>query len=78
MDAPAPPDAPARPLREGVDYTVDAAGRLTFTASYLRSRGACCGNGCRHCPYGWENVPADRRPAGSPASDGTAPHEARP
>ncbi|AFL86717.1 hypothetical protein Terro_0368 [Terriglobus roseus DSM 18391] len=24
---------------------------LVFTASYLRKRGTCCGNGCRHCPY---------------------------
>ena len=22
-----------------------------FTAAYLRKRGTCCGNGCRHCPY---------------------------
>ncbi len=24
---------------------------LVFTAAYLRKRGYCCGNGCRHCPY---------------------------
>jgi len=24
---------------------------LVFTATYLRKRGYCCGNGCRHCPY---------------------------
>lgn len=27
------------------------AGRLVFTEIYLRRRGYCCGNGCRHCPY---------------------------
>lgn len=29
---------------------------VVFTALYHRSRGSCCGNGCRHCPYGHENV----------------------
>ena len=24
---------------------------LVFTAAYLRSRGTCCCNGCRHCPF---------------------------
>ncbi len=24
---------------------------VVFTAAYLRKRGTCCGNGCRHCPY---------------------------
>jgi hypothetical protein len=22
-----------------------------FTAEYLRKRGYCCDNNCRHCPY---------------------------
>jgi len=26
-------------------------GCVVFTAEYLRKRGVCCGNGCRHCPY---------------------------
>lgn len=26
-------------------------GFLVFTEYYLKSRGYCCGNGCRHCPY---------------------------
>lgn len=26
-------------------------GYLVFTECYLRKRGYCCGNGCRHCPY---------------------------
>lgn len=25
-----------------------------------RKRGYCCGNRCRHCPYGWENVGKDK------------------
>jgi len=39
-------------LSEGVDYEIDAAGQLVFTAAYLLRRGTCCDNGCRHCPYG--------------------------
>ena len=31
-----------------------------FTQAYLRRR-PCCGNGCRHCPWGHANVPAARR-----------------
>ena len=31
-------------------------GFLVFTESYLRRRGYCCGNGCRHCPYGFSLI----------------------
>ena len=37
-------------LKEGHDYYVES-GALVFTASYLKRRGYCCNNGCRHCPY---------------------------
>jgi hypothetical protein len=30
---------------------------VVFTAAYHLRRGYCCGNGCRHCPYGHEAVP---------------------
>ena len=26
-------------------------GYVVFTAAYHLKRGACCGSGCRHCPY---------------------------
>jgi hypothetical protein len=26
-------------------------GLMVFTAAYLRRRGYCCDNDCRHCPY---------------------------
>jgi hypothetical protein len=39
-------------LIEGEDYYIDKSGLLVFTAQYLLARGFCCGNGCRHCPYG--------------------------
>lgn len=37
-------------LDEEKDYYFEN-GFMVFTASYLRRRGYCCGNGCRHCPY---------------------------
>jgi len=37
-------------VTEGRDYYLEG-GVMVFTASYLKRRGYCCGNGCRHCPY---------------------------
>ena len=33
-------------------YLDPATGLFVLTAQYLLDRGHCCGNGCRHCPYG--------------------------
>jgi hypothetical protein len=54
---------PSPPLIEGVDYYIEA-GRWVFTAAFHRKRGYCCGNGCRHCPYG--NAPTDLEQATPP------------
>ena len=46
-------------LTEGRDYYIEK-GKYVFTAYYLRARGYCCHNGCRHCPYleeSWEKLP---------------------
>ncbi|HTM64946.1 MAG TPA: DUF5522 domain-containing protein [Flavipsychrobacter sp.] len=43
------------------DYYLLPDGRLVMTASFLLKRGYCCGNGCRNCPYDYENVPEHRR-----------------
>jgi hypothetical protein len=32
-----------------------------FTSEFLLERGYCCGNGCRHCPYDYKNVPEPRK-----------------
>lgn len=37
-------------LQEGIDYYIEN-GYYVFTALYLKNRGYCCSNGCRHCPY---------------------------
>ena len=38
-------------LLKGIDYYIDASGCYVFTEKYLKERGYCCENGCRHCPY---------------------------
>jgi hypothetical protein len=35
---------------EGRDYYFEN-GLMVLTEIYLRNRGYCCGNLCRHCPY---------------------------
>ena len=44
--------APATALVEGSDYYVEN-GLMVLSEDYLRRRGYCCKNGCRHCPYGY-------------------------
>ena len=39
-------------LKPGLDYEIDRAGRWVFTTAYLRRRGYCCFQGCRHYPWG--------------------------
>nr|WP_242692316.1 DUF5522 domain-containing protein [Aridibaculum aurantiacum] len=34
---------------------------MVLTEKYHLERGSCCGNGCRHCPYNFINVPEPRR-----------------
>jgi len=48
-------------LVEGLDYYYDAKGCIVLTAAYHEARGYCCGHGCRHCPFDFENVPTARR-----------------
>jgi hypothetical protein len=43
-------DKPAEKFVEGEDYYFDG-GLMVLTARFLRKRGYCCDNGCRHCPY---------------------------
>lgn len=43
-------------LTENVDFYFDKSGLMVFTKEYHLKKGYCCGNGCRHCPYHFENV----------------------
>lgn len=48
-------------LIEGEHYYVNESGYVVLTAKYLLERGYCCGNGCLHCPFSYENVEEPRR-----------------
>jgi hypothetical protein len=41
---------------EGIHYYINDAGWVVLTQKYLLERGYCCGNGCLHCPYNYEQV----------------------
>ncbi|WP_317233105.1 DUF5522 domain-containing protein [Chitinophaga filiformis] len=50
-----------KPLKEGIDFYYNEHGYMVLTEHFLLERGFCCGNGCKHCPYGYEKVPEPRR-----------------
>jgi cob(I)alamin adenosyltransferase len=43
-------------LRKQSTYIDPDTGFTVFTEFAHLKRGKCCGNQCRHCPYGWSNV----------------------
>lgn len=46
---------------EGIHYYLNEEGLVVLTEKYHLEKGYCCGNGCRHCPYRFENVPEPKR-----------------
>ncbi|MFI5153232.1 MAG: DUF5522 domain-containing protein [Chitinophagales bacterium] len=48
-------------LVEGIDFYYNEDGYIVLTEKYHLERGHCCGNGCMHCPYDYENVEEPRR-----------------
>ena len=50
-------------LTEGEHYYINGEGYVVLTEKYHLEKGYCCGNGCLHCPYEYENVPEPRRSA---------------
>jgi hypothetical protein len=48
-------------LVEGLDFYYDETGYIVFTEHYHLGKGRCCGNGCRHCPYDYNEVKEPRR-----------------
>jgi len=48
-------------LIEGVDFYYNEQGLMVLTEQYHLTRGYCCGNGCRHCPFDYESVSEPRR-----------------
>ena len=48
-------------LVEGIDFYYNEDGYIVLTQKYHLDKGFCCGNGCRHCPYNYANVPEPKR-----------------
>jgi len=48
-------------LIEGVHYYFNEQGLMVLTEQYHKEKGYCCGMGCLHCPYHYENVPEPKR-----------------
>lgn len=48
-------------LIEGIDFYFNEGGYIVLTEKYHLEKGFCCGNGCTHCPYNYENVPEPKR-----------------
>ena len=43
-------------LIEGVHFYMNEDGYIVLTEKYHLEKGSCCGIGCLHCPYNYENV----------------------
>ena len=41
---------------ENEEYYTLPNGKIVFTEKFHLRRGKCCGSGCLHCPYNYENV----------------------
>lgn len=48
-------------MKEGEDFYYNEQGYIVLTGAFHLKRGECCGNGCKHCPYDYKNVPEPRR-----------------
>ncbi|MBS1575382.1 MAG: hypothetical protein JST09_08785 [Bacteroidetes bacterium] len=48
-------------LIEGLHYYINEEGEFVFTRQYHIEKGYCCGFGCKHCPYNYENVRAPKK-----------------
>ena len=48
-------------LIEGAHYYIKEEGYVVLTEQYHLEKGYCCGNGCKHCPYEYENVPEPKK-----------------
>ena len=40
-------------FNEEEDFYYNNDGYIVLTEQYHLARGYCCGNGCKHCPYGF-------------------------
>ena len=50
-----------QPWIENIHYYFNEQGLIVLTERFHLDRGYCCGNGCKHCPYEYQNVPEPKR-----------------
>jgi hypothetical protein len=48
-------------LTKNDDFYYNEDGNIVFTEKFHLAKGVCCGNGCKHCPYNFINVPEPKR-----------------
>jgi hypothetical protein len=48
-------------LIEGVHFYINKDGYIVLTEKYHLKKGFCCGTGCLHCPYQYQNVEEPHR-----------------
>ena len=48
-------------LIEGVHFYINKDGYIVLTEKYHLEKGFCCGMGCLHCPFQYQNVEEPRR-----------------
>ncbi len=51
----------SKKLVQGEDFYINKQGLYVFTAKYLKERGYCCKNGCKHCPYGFVKESTEKK-----------------
>jgi hypothetical protein len=50
-------------LIEDLDFYYNEQGYIVLTEHYHLEKGYCCGNGCKHCPFDFVNVPEPKQQA---------------
>jgi Family of unknown function (DUF5522) len=48
-------------LIEGIHFYINKDGYIVLTEKYHLEKESCCGMGCLHCPFNYENVPEPRK-----------------
>lgn len=51
----------SKAIKEGIDFYYDENGYMVLTEHYHLNKGYCCGYGCKHCPYHFDNVPEPKK-----------------
>ena len=50
----AKPVSTEQKLEQNIHYYFNEKGLMVFTELYHQTRGHCCKNACKHCPFGYK------------------------